>query len=125
MKWLNLFDDVPYKFVKEYNDDDDVEVDIEDIEFTGLNRCETHFTFRLSINGGMPVCNNRRFIVVKEYDSSSAYAAFMSDLWEDEYDEEEHENATTIQALARGVLTRRKIHFALLSSDPDALRRIM
>ena len=31
----------------------------------------------------------------------------------------------TIQALARGVLTRRKVHFALLSSDPDALARIM
>lgn len=36
-----------------------------------------------------------------------------------------NKEATTIQALARGVLTRRKIHFALLSADPDALRRIM
>ena len=35
------------------------------------------------------------------------------------------EKAGTIQALARGVLTRRKIHFALLSADADALRRIM
>ena len=33
--------------------------------------------------------------------------------------------AQIIQALARGVLTRRKVHFALLSSDPDALARIM
>ena len=38
---------------------------------------------------------------------------------------EEEQSATTIQALARGVLTRRKVHFALLSADPDALARIM
>jgi hypothetical protein len=41
----------------------------------------------------------------------------------------EHSNddlyAIIIQALARGILTRRKIHFALLSADPDALERIM
>jgi len=36
-----------------------------------------------------------------------------------------NKQATAIQALARGVLTRRKIHFALLSADADALRRIM
>ena len=36
-----------------------------------------------------------------------------------------HDRATTIQALARGVLTRRKVHFALLSADPYALARIM
>ena len=39
--------------------------------------------------------------------------------------EKEEEGAKTIQALARGVLTRRKVHFALLSADPDALARIM
>ena len=33
--------------------------------------------------------------------------------------------AQIIQALTRGILTRRKIHFALLSADPDALERIM
>ena len=43
-----------------------------------------------------------------------------------DYDEDKYnERATTIQALARGVLTRRKVHFALLSSEPDALARIM
>lgn len=35
------------------------------------------------------------------------------------------DSAVRIQALARGVLTRRKVHFALLSADPDALARIL
>jgi hypothetical protein len=35
------------------------------------------------------------------------------------------DSAVRIQALARGVLTRRKVHFALLSADPYALARIM
>jgi hypothetical protein len=39
--------------------------------------------------------------------------------------EKEAEGARTIQALARGGLTRRTVHFALLSADPDALARIM
>jgi hypothetical protein len=36
-----------------------------------------------------------------------------------------YSSSVTIQALARGILTRRKIHFALLSPDADALKRIM
>ena len=34
-------------------------------------------------------------------------------------------SAIKIQALAPGILARRKVHFALLSADPDAVARVM
>ena len=127
MKYLDLFDDIPYKFIKSYHDDDDVEVDIKDMGGNNYNRCTTKFTFELKINvsgGCMPIWNNMEFTVVKEYDSTSPYALhIIENLWEEE--DEDDICARTIQALARGVLTRRNIHFALLSSDPDALASIM
>ena len=118
MKWLNLFDDIPYKYIKGYHDDDDMEVYIKDIGGHNYNKCKTKFTFDLAADTG-----SLRYKVVKEYDSSSNYAMYMLDLWTEE--DEDERCAKVIQALARGVLTRRKIHFALLSADPDALARIM
>ena len=113
MKHDNLLDDIPYKFVKEYKDDDEVLVDMQDISEGRYSLCKAQFTFTLRINvsgGCMPIWNNRTFIVVKEDPSEALY---MCDLWEYEYDEEEHKGATTIQALARGVITRRVIKLVL------------
>ena len=49
----------------------------------------------------------------------SGYQSCITGFWE-----HSHSGALLkFQALVRGMLTRRKIHFALLSADPDALAR--
>ena len=118
MKWFDLFDDIPYKYLKNLHDDDDMEVEIKDIRGHSYTRCRTRFTFELETNRHI-----RQFEVVKEYNGSSRFAMCLTNFWIGE--DEDERCAKVIQALARGVLIRRKIHFALLSADPDALARIM
>jgi len=118
MKYLNLFDEIPYKFVKELNDDTDVvDVDIEDMSGDGYpsNRCKHKFTFSLRTNvsgGSLPLWSDREYIVVQEYYASSRYALYMSNLlreYDIDFDDEEYENASTIQAMVRGVNTRKRL----------------
>ena len=102
MKELDLFDDIPYKYIKKIidHDYDDFEVTIEDLELDIPIPawCKTSFTFKLNINvsgGCMPIMVDKKFVVVKEYNSSSAYALMMIDLCEDgeEGEEEDEENS--------------------------------
>ena len=97
MKWLNLFDDIPYKHIKDIinEDDDAIYVEIEDIPVEddpcGYNKCKTKFIFELKINvsgGSLPLYRDEKFTVIKEYDSSSQYGMYMCDLWEEEEEEE-------------------------------------
>ena len=53
-----------------------------------------------------------------QYEGTRSFNAFVEKLWN-------RECATSIQSLVRGMLTRRKVHFALLSNDDDALARVM
>ena len=133
MKWLQLFEGIPYNYVKDYNDDYVMKLDIEDvIEYEddsedegGYNVCKKDFTFTLRVNvnnvsgGCMPLWMNQQYFIIKEYREWSAYDIFIRKLLEDV-----DKYATTIQALARGVLTRRKIHFALLSVDGNIKGKI-
>ena len=95
MVWLNLFDDIPYKYIKDLLQvEDEMEVDIQDIHGHTPNKCTTQFTFVLKINvsgGSLPIWNDRTFTVVKEYDSSSAYAMYMGNLWIHEEDLEDED----------------------------------
>jgi len=106
MKRLNLFDDIPYKIVKEYKDDDNVDVEWITWWLGGPNRVggpsrkESTFSFKL---------NNRRYEVVKEYGAWSAYDIRHNEVFKEILDSDDEADATTIQALVRGVLTRRKI----------------
>ena len=99
MKELDLFDDIEYKHIKKIieNDNDDIEVEIEDLDCDRIAWCKTRFTFELKINvsgGYMPIMVDKKFVVEKEYNSSSPYALMMCELDTDDErltDEEEEE----------------------------------
>lgn len=72
---LDLFDEIPYKWVSESDDDDDVEVDIVDLECDKPNWCKTQFTFELYWK-----TQKKTFEVVLEYADSGFYANYISEL---------------------------------------------
>ena len=85
MKRIGLFDDIPYKYVKNYIYKDpeyDFEVKITDIDNElGPNMCTTEFEFEL---------DHKTFKVVEEYNTGSEMMLFMINLGED-FDEDEDE----------------------------------
>jgi len=93
MKWLYLFDDMPYGEIKHIihgHDENDYEVDIQDIE---LDECDyrtrkTQFTFDLEHGEGI-YKHTKTYKIIKEYDASSPMAMFIDDLCLEESDEEE------------------------------------
>ena len=93
--YLDLFDDIPYKYIKHIvNDIDyDLHVEITDVECDRVAWCKTKFEFQLKINisqGSSPLYVHKKFEVIKEYNNSSPMALFMLDLQiEDEEEEEE------------------------------------
>jgi len=96
MKELDLFDNISYKYIKNIinNDDDDIEVEIEDLPCDRVAWCKTRFTFELKINvsgGCMPIMVDKKFVVEKEYNNSSAYALMMLGLYVDSDDEQSEE----------------------------------
>ena len=106
--YLDLFDDIPFKYVKSIvtffnkNEDEwfdfDFEVEIEDVECDRVAWCATKFTFDLKINvseGAMPLWVTKTFVVVKEYNGSSAMAMYIGEHLfneEEETDEDEDED---------------------------------
>jgi hypothetical protein len=96
MKKLNLFDNISYKYIKDIidEDDNDFEVEIEDLDCDRIAYCKTRFKFEINIDvsgGCMPMMVDRKFVVEKEYNSSSAYALMMLELQEEDEEEEEEE----------------------------------
>jgi len=95
--YLDLFDDIPYKYIKNIikDKDYDLEVEITDVDCDRVAWCKTKFEFELQINvsqGSLPLYVNKKFEVIKEYNNSSPMALFMLDLQiedEEESDEEE------------------------------------
>ena len=49
MKYLDLFDEIPHKYIKNLQDDNEIEVNTEDIE-TDAFCFKTSFEFELEIN---------------------------------------------------------------------------
>ena len=96
MKELDLFDNISYKYIKNIinNDDDDIEVEIEDLDCDTEGWCKTRFTFEIS-QGKVYKWDTedtyKKFVVEKEYNSSSPYALMMCELDTDEEDEEDEE----------------------------------
>lgn len=85
VEWLDLFDDIPYKHIKDTikDEDYDLEVEITDLECDRVAWCKTKFEFELKINisgGSLPLYVDKKFEVIKEYNNSSPMALFMLDL---------------------------------------------
>ena len=93
IEYLDLLDDIPYKYIKNMineDDEDDYDVEIMDLESDRVAYCKTQFklTLRIDISqGSLPIYVDKTFTVVKEYNNSSGVALTMLDLYEE--DEEE------------------------------------
>lgn len=95
LKYLDLFDDIPYKYVKNIIDDDyeDFDVDIEHLECDQIAWCETKFTFKLSVDvsgGSMPLMVEKTFEKVLHYNCSSGFALTIMEIQnENEYEDDD------------------------------------
>ena len=90
IKYLDLLDDIPYKYIKimidEYDEDDDedtYDVEITDLESDHVGYCKTQFKLTLRVNisqGTLPLYVDKTFTSVIEYNNSSGIALTLSDL---------------------------------------------
>ena len=102
--YLDLFDDIPFKYVKSIvnqnkNKEDwiefDFQVEIEDVEGDRVAWCATKFTFDLEINvsnGSLPLWVTKTFVVIKEYNGSSPMAMYIGENLYEEYDDDDEED---------------------------------
>jgi len=93
-KWLDLFDDIPYKYLKKLlEEEDDFIVEIEDMPCDRVAWCKTSFTFTLEYEAEFNDNNlEKEFTVIKEYNCSSSMACTIINLeCPEESDEEEEE----------------------------------
>ena len=96
MKYLDLFDNISYKYIKDIinNDDDYIDVEIERLDCDRECYCKTRFTFKIS-QGKVYVWDTedtyKEFVVEKEYNDCSAYALMMLGLYDESDDEESDE----------------------------------
>ena len=94
IEYLDLLDDIPYKYIKNMineDDEDDYDVEIMDLESDRVAYCKTQFklTLRIDISqGSLPIYVNKTFTIVKEYNNSSGIALTMLDLYEEDDEEE-------------------------------------
>lgn len=80
---LNIFDDIPYKYIKDIiNDDDDTyNIEIERLDCDKISWYKTRFTFEISQG-----LDSKKFVVDKEYIGNSIIGLFMYNLLDDEDD---------------------------------------
>jgi hypothetical protein len=94
IEYLDLLDDIPYKYIKKMiheDDEDDYEVEITDLESNRVAYCKTQFklTLRIDISqGSLPIYVDKTFTIVKEYNNSSGIALTMLDLYEEDNEDE-------------------------------------
>ena len=94
MKDLELFDDIPYKYIKKIIDcnDEVIDVEIEDLDCDILGYCKKRFTIELSVDvsrGRMPIMVDKKFVVEKEYNGSSCFALIMCNLYQESDDDDD------------------------------------
>jgi len=97
MKELNLFDNIPYKYIKNIieRNDDDIEVEIEDLPCDRDWDCRTKFTFLISQGKDYSWDSQdryKKFVVEKDYNGSSPFALIMCNLYEESDDEDDDED---------------------------------
>jgi hypothetical protein len=84
IQYLDLLDDIPYKYIKNMineDDEDDYEVEITDLECDRIAYCKTQFKLTLRVN--------KTFTIVKEYSNSSGISLTMLDLYEEDSDSDD------------------------------------
>ena len=97
MKELDLFDNIPYKYIKNIIEDGDydIEVEIRDLECDIEGYCKTRFTFEISqgkTHSWDTKDTYKKFVVEAEYNGSSCFALLMCGLDDGEEDEDEDDD---------------------------------
>ena len=94
IEYLDLLDDIPYKYIKKMiheDDEDDYDVEIMDLESERVAYCRTQFKISLNVDisqGSLPLYVDKTFIIIKEYNNSSGIALTMLDLYDSDSDDE-------------------------------------
>ena len=94
IEYLDLLDDIPYKYIKKLineDDEDDYDVEITDLKCDRIAYCRTQFKISLNVDisqGSLPIYVDKTFIIIKEYNNSSGIALTMLDLYEEDSDDE-------------------------------------
>jgi len=121
MKLLDLFDDVPYKYIKYNNyDSDDCDSDviitnIEDLPYDREDWCKTRFTFEL-YGYTFPIGDDeyKEFVVEKVYRQDSTYQnnlfAILTEEDDDDEEEEEEEDTLTMKKILALILFNNDIY---------------
>jgi hypothetical protein len=97
IEYLDLLDDIPYKYIKKMineDDDDDYDVEITDLKCDRIAYCKTQFKLTLNVDisqGYSPIYVDKTFTFVKEYNNSSGIALTILDLYEEDSDSDEEE----------------------------------
>ena len=98
IEYLDLLDDIPYKYIKnminEDDDEDDYEVEITDLECDRIAYCRTQFKLTLNVDisqGSLPIYVDKTFTLLKEYNNSSGIALTMLDLYDSDSDSDDSE----------------------------------
>ena len=121
MKLLDLFDDVPYKYIKYNNFDSDefngevIEVNIQDLPYDREDWCKTRFTFELYGYSFHPDGDDewKEFVVEKVYRQDSTYQGNLFDIVgfnEEESDDEEEEETLTMKKILALILLNNDIY---------------
>ena len=94
IEYLDLLDDIPYKYIKNMineDDEDDYDVEITDLKCDRIAYCRTQFKISLNVDisqGSLPIYVDKTFIIIKEYSNSSGIALTMLDLYDSDSDDE-------------------------------------
>ncbi len=104
MKELDLFDDIPYKYIKDIidNDNEEIDIDIEDIECDKVGLFLIRFKFQIVLPKGIHYCDdcggnkNLKVDLVKEYNYNSHYSHLINGLHHhvEEGEEEDYKSST-------------------------------
>ena len=95
IEYLDLLDDIPYKYIKKLineDDEDDYDVEITDLHCDRIAYCRTQFKLTLNVDisqGSLPIYVDKTITIVKEYNNSSGLALTMLDLYEEDSDSDE------------------------------------
>ncbi len=89
VQYLELLDNIPYKYIKNMINEDAYEVEITDLECDRVAYCKTRFILTLSQYISQGTYSYSTFSIVKEYNNKSYIASLLLYLYEDDSDEEE------------------------------------
>ena len=95
MKEMDILDEVPYKFFKNCDDEDDIEVNIYHIDNDKPTYGTVVFEYELKYDcsgGSMPLYTTKKFKTKITYNTSSPFALFLCAIREETDDEDESDD---------------------------------